>query len=167
MRSLEWHPHALIADDNLTGNLSLRKDTLLGAKRYGDFATGVAPGTKSIWEPLLVAVVVAPNKSSGNTSVKSRTTGISLILVIMRPIRRIQDFDESKYHCLTLKNTPYPHEQYAVYNTLVNEEESTSFTSIRRIHQGRYGVSVPALTKDHRRIKTNTPYPEAFIRRIQ
>ncbi|GJT22690.1 hypothetical protein Tco_0892627 [Tanacetum coccineum] len=31
---------------------------------------------------------------------------------------------------------------------------------IRRIHQGRYGVSMPALTKDHRGIKLNTPYPE-------
>ncbi|GKB82488.1 hypothetical protein Tco_0949383 [Tanacetum coccineum] len=31
---------------------------------------------------------------------------------------------------------------------------------IRRIHQGRYGVSVPALTKDHKGIKLNTPYPE-------
>ncbi|GKA71627.1 hypothetical protein Tco_0777766 [Tanacetum coccineum] len=38
---------------------------------------------------------------------------------------------------------------------------------IRRIHQGRYGVSVPALTKDHRRLKINTPYPEDSIRRIQ
>ncbi|GJR69529.1 reverse transcriptase domain-containing protein [Tanacetum coccineum] len=28
----------------------------------------------------------------------------------------------------------------------------------------RYGVSVPALTKDHRRLKTNTPYPEDSIR---
>ncbi|GJR88176.1 hypothetical protein Tco_0212187 [Tanacetum coccineum] len=26
---LEWHPHALVADDNLTKNLSLRNDTLL------------------------------------------------------------------------------------------------------------------------------------------
>ncbi|GJT24395.1 ribonuclease H-like domain-containing protein [Tanacetum coccineum] len=31
---------------------------------------------------------------------------------------------------------------------------------IRRIHQGRYGVSVPALTKDHKGKKINTPYPE-------
>ncbi|GJU04176.1 hypothetical protein Tco_1114514 [Tanacetum coccineum] len=31
----------------------------------------------------------------------------------------------------------------------------------------RYGVSVPALTKDHRRLKINTPYPEDSIRRIQ
>ncbi|GJX24213.1 hypothetical protein Tco_0228658 [Tanacetum coccineum] len=31
---------------------------------------------------------------------------------------------------------------------------------IRRIHQGRYGVSVPALTKDYRGIKLITPYPE-------
>ncbi|GJS49584.1 gag-pol polyprotein [Tanacetum coccineum] len=29
----------------------------------------------------------------------------------------------------------------------------------------RYGVSVPALTKDHKGIKTNTPYPENSIRR--
>ncbi|GJV57222.1 hypothetical protein Tco_1458227 [Tanacetum coccineum] len=52
-----------------------------------------------------------------------------------RPIRRIQDFDELKDHCLTLKNTPYPHQRYAVYNTLVNKEEPTGFTTIRRIHQ--------------------------------
>ncbi|GJY95154.1 retrovirus-related pol polyprotein from transposon TNT 1-94 [Tanacetum coccineum] len=45
-----------------------------------------------------------------------------------RPNRRIQDFDESKDHCLTLKNTPYPHQRYAVYNTLVNKEEQTGFT---------------------------------------
>ncbi|GKF51878.1 hypothetical protein Tco_0148345, partial [Tanacetum coccineum] len=32
---------------------------------------------------------------------------------------------------------------------------------------GRYGVSVPALPKDHRRLKINTPYPEDLIRRIQ
>ncbi|GJR36923.1 hypothetical protein Tco_1212607, partial [Tanacetum coccineum] len=50
-----------------------------------------------------------------------------------RPIRRIQDFYESKDHWLTLKNTPYPHQRYAIYNTLVNEEESTVFTSIRPI----------------------------------
>ncbi|GJU07342.1 hypothetical protein Tco_1123772 [Tanacetum coccineum] len=31
---------------------------------------------------------------------------------------------------------------------------------IRRIHQGRYGVSVPALTKDHKGKKINMPYPE-------
>ncbi|GKA56900.1 hypothetical protein Tco_0755972 [Tanacetum coccineum] len=35
---------------------------------------------------------------------------------------------------MTLKNTPYPHQRYAVYNTLVNEEESTGFTSIRRFN---------------------------------
>ncbi|GJU08568.1 hypothetical protein Tco_1124998 [Tanacetum coccineum] len=31
----------------------------------------------------------------------------------------------------------------------------------------RYGISVPALTKDHRRLKSNTPYPEDSICRIQ
>ncbi|GKF82997.1 hypothetical protein Tco_0244653, partial [Tanacetum coccineum] len=30
---------------------------------------------------------------------------------------------------------------------------------IRRIHQGRYGVSVPTLTKDHEGNKFNMPYP--------
>ncbi|GJT00108.1 retrovirus-related pol polyprotein from transposon TNT 1-94 [Tanacetum coccineum] len=49
--------------------------------------------------------------------------------------RRIQDLDELKDHCLTLKNTSYPCQRYAVYNTLVNEEEPTGFTSIRRIQQ--------------------------------
>ncbi|GKC30517.1 hypothetical protein Tco_1037811, partial [Tanacetum coccineum] len=83
------------------------------------------------------------------------------------PIRRIQDFDESKDHCLTLKNTPYPHQRYAVYNTLVNEEESTSFTSIRRIHQEDTAYPCLYFTRNHEDIKTNTPYPEASIRRIQ
>ncbi|GKD14319.1 hypothetical protein Tco_1198726, partial [Tanacetum coccineum] len=68
-----------------------------------------------------------------------------------RPIRRIQDFDELKYHYLTVKNMLYPHQRYVVYNTLVYKEEATGFTSIRRIHQGRYGVSVPTLHKKPRR----------------
>ncbi|GJT71859.1 hypothetical protein Tco_1031145 [Tanacetum coccineum] len=39
---------------------------------------------------------------------------------------------------------------------------NTSYPSwkIRHIHQGRYGVSVPTLTKDHKGMKLNTPYPE-------
>ncbi|GJV59602.1 reverse transcriptase domain-containing protein [Tanacetum coccineum] len=64
-------------------------------------------------------------------------------------IRHIQDFDELKDHCLTLKNTPYPHQRYGVYNTLVNEEEPTGFTSIRRIHQRHPCQEDP-----------NTPYPK-------
>ncbi|GKB03586.1 hypothetical protein Tco_0831729 [Tanacetum coccineum] len=36
----------------------------------------------------------------------------------------------------------------------------TILTPIRRIHQGRYGVSVPALTKYHKEKKINTPYLE-------
>nr|GEV39504.1 hypothetical protein [Tanacetum cinerariifolium] len=46
----------------------------------------------------------------------------------LRPIRRIQDFDESKDHCLTLKNTSYPHQRCAIRNTLVNEKEQAGFT---------------------------------------
>ncbi|GJS54958.1 retrovirus-related pol polyprotein from transposon TNT 1-94, partial [Tanacetum coccineum] len=38
---------------------------------------------------------------------------------------------------------------------------------IRRIHQGRYGVYVPALTKDYEGTRSNMPYPEKEIRRIQ
>ncbi|GJX89194.1 hypothetical protein Tco_0341208 [Tanacetum coccineum] len=84
-----------------------------------------------------------------------------------RPIRRIQDFDESEDHCLTLKNTPYPHQRYAVYNTLVNEEELISFTSIRRIHQEDTAYPCLHFTRYHEGFKSNTPYPEASIRRIQ
>ncbi|GJS80347.1 hypothetical protein Tco_0730228 [Tanacetum coccineum] len=62
-------------------------------------------------------------------------------LPLSRPIRRIQDFDESKDHCLTLKNTPYPHQQFAVCNSLVNEEEQYGFTqyavSIKKIRRIR------------------------------
>ncbi|GJT60294.1 hypothetical protein Tco_1003827 [Tanacetum coccineum] len=57
-----------------------------------------------------------------------------------RPIRRIQDFDESKDHCLALKNMPYLHQRYAIYNTLVNKEEQAGFTqyaiTIERLKQG-------------------------------
>ncbi|GJV95309.1 hypothetical protein Tco_1546886 [Tanacetum coccineum] len=45
-----------------------------GARRYGDFTTSVAPGTKSRGTQLVIAVVI--DKSSGNTSIKSRTTEI-------------------------------------------------------------------------------------------
>ncbi|GJZ05982.1 hypothetical protein Tco_0539775, partial [Tanacetum coccineum] len=71
-----------------------------------------------------------------------------------RPIRRIQDFDESKDHCLTLKNTPYPHQRYAVYNTLVNEEEPTGFTSIRRIHQEDTAYLCLHFTNNHEGLET-------------
>ncbi|GKC48672.1 hypothetical protein Tco_1071417 [Tanacetum coccineum] len=47
---------------------------------------------------------------------------------------------------MTLKNTPYPHLRYAVYNTLVNEED-TAYPS------RRYGVSVPTLHQIPRRIQ--------------
>ncbi|GJY21390.1 hypothetical protein Tco_0393956 [Tanacetum coccineum] len=83
------------------------------------------------------------------------------------PIRRIQEFDESKDYCLTLKNTPYPHQRYTVYNTLVNEEESTGFTLIRHIHQEDTAYSCLYLTDKHEGLKTYTHYPGASIRRIQ
>ncbi|GJX87816.1 hypothetical protein Tco_0339830 [Tanacetum coccineum] len=83
MRSLEWHPHALVADDNLTENLPLRKDTLLiilafprvlddmETSRLASFHELSLRGTQ-----LVVAVVI--DKSFGNTSIKSRMTEISL-----------------------------------------------------------------------------------------
>ncbi|GJW77996.1 hypothetical protein Tco_0139678 [Tanacetum coccineum] len=83
------------------------------------------------------------------------------------PIQRIQDFDELKDHCLTLKNTPYPHQRYAVYNTLVNKEEPTDFTSIRRIHQEDTPYSCLHFIDNHKEFKSNTPYPGTSIRRIQ
>ncbi|GKE90733.1 hypothetical protein Tco_1571828 [Tanacetum coccineum] len=61
-----------------------------------------------------------------------------------RPIRCIQDFDESKDHCLTLKNMSYPYQGYDVCNTLVNEEEQAGFT--------QYAVSI----KKIRRIRAYT-----------
>nr|GEW88629.1 hypothetical protein [Tanacetum cinerariifolium] len=41
-----------------------------------------------------------------------------------------QDFNELKDHSPTLKNAPYTHQRYAIYNILVNEEEPTGFISI-------------------------------------
>ncbi|GKA55634.1 putative reverse transcriptase domain-containing protein [Tanacetum coccineum] len=81
--------------------------------------------------------------------------GLAVIMeYLVKPIRRIQDFDESKDHCLTLKNTPYPHQRYAVYNTLVNEEESTGFTSIRRIHQEDTAYPCLHFTNNHEGLET-------------
>ncbi|GJX34554.1 hypothetical protein Tco_0246111 [Tanacetum coccineum] len=48
-----------------------------GASRYGDFATGVAPGIKSMRNSTCRCGGNL-DKSSRNTLVKSRTTGISL-----------------------------------------------------------------------------------------
>ncbi|GKB91452.1 hypothetical protein Tco_0963724, partial [Tanacetum coccineum] len=47
-----------------------------GARGYGDFATGVALGTKSTWNS--TCRCGGHDKSSENTSIKSRTTKISL-----------------------------------------------------------------------------------------
>ncbi|KAI3740182.1 hypothetical protein L2E82_30604 [Cichorium intybus] len=49
-----------------------------GANRYGAFATGVAPGIKSILNSTCHAGGT-PGRSSGNTSGKSQTSGISLM----------------------------------------------------------------------------------------
>ncbi|GKB32150.1 reverse transcriptase domain-containing protein, partial [Tanacetum coccineum] len=62
--------------------------------------------------------------------------------------------EELKDHCLTLKNTPYPHQQYAVYNTLVNEEEQAGFTLIRCIHQEDTAYSCLLFTDNHEGLKT-------------
>ncbi|GKA11116.1 retrovirus-related pol polyprotein from transposon TNT 1-94 [Tanacetum coccineum] len=83
-----------------------------------------------------------------------------------RPIRRIQDFDESKDHFLTLKNTPYPHQRYTVYNIVVNKEKPTGFTSIRRIHQEDTAYPCLYFTRNHEELKSYTSYPGESIRRI-
>ncbi|GKA58117.1 hypothetical protein Tco_0757305 [Tanacetum coccineum] len=54
---------------------------------------------------------------------------------------------------------PYPHQRYAVYNTLVNEEESTGFTSIRRIHKKDTAYPCLHFTKTTNETRPNTPYP--------
>nr|GEX47918.1 integrase, catalytic region, zinc finger, CCHC-type, peptidase aspartic, catalytic [Tanacetum cinerariifolium] len=81
-----------------------------------------------------------------------------------RPIRCIKDFDESKDHCLTVKNTPYPRQGDVVYNTLVNEEELTGFTSMHRIHKEDTVYPYLRFTDNHKGLKTQyaisrrTPY---------
>ncbi|GJT96519.1 hypothetical protein Tco_1092037, partial [Tanacetum coccineum] len=88
----------------------------------------------------------------------------------IRPIQSIQDFDELKHHCLTLKNMSYPHQRYAVYNTLVNEEEQSGFTQytvsikkIRRIHA--YTSHITTKNKDLYAVSRMyyTPYPRFII----
>ncbi|GKC73286.1 hypothetical protein Tco_1119169, partial [Tanacetum coccineum] len=60
----------------------------------------------------------------------------------------------------------YSDNQYAVsikedmaYLCLHSPKTTKETSSICRIHQGRYGVFVPALTKDHKGNKFNMPYP--------
>ncbi|GJU73562.1 hypothetical protein Tco_1264967 [Tanacetum coccineum] len=45
-----------------------------------------------------------------------------------RPIRHIQDFDKLKDHFLTLKNTLYLHQRYAVYNIWSTKKNKQVFT---------------------------------------
>nr|GEY25829.1 RNA-directed DNA polymerase, eukaryota, reverse transcriptase zinc-binding domain protein [Tanacetum cinerariifolium] len=73
------------------------------------------------------------SEEESRTSNEDECPNNASMISFNRPIRRNEDFDESKDHWLTLKNTPYPHQRYVVYNTLVNEEEPTSLTSIRPI----------------------------------
>ncbi|GJV39474.1 putative reverse transcriptase domain-containing protein, partial [Tanacetum coccineum] len=75
--------------------------------------------------------------------------------------------DELKDHCLTLKNTSYLQQRYAVYNTLFNDKEGTSFTLIRRIHQEDTAYPCLHFTRYHKGFKSNTPYPGTSIRRIE
>ncbi|GJV99096.1 hypothetical protein Tco_1554348 [Tanacetum coccineum] len=49
---------------------------------------------------------------------------------------------------------PYPHQRYTVYNTLVNEEEPTGFTSIRHIHQEDTAYPCLLFTDNHEGLKT-------------
>ncbi|GJV90797.1 hypothetical protein Tco_1538610 [Tanacetum coccineum] len=77
-----------------------------------------------------------------------------IIEYLVKPIRLIQDFDESKDQFLTLKNTSYLHQRYTVYNTLVNEEESISFTSIRCIHQEDMAYPCLYFTNYHEGLET-------------
>ncbi|GKC75849.1 putative ribonuclease H-like domain-containing protein, partial [Tanacetum coccineum] len=63
----------------------------------------------------------------------------------------------------------YGNANLVIMEYLVNISKRRAFWSLNkdilkindcRIHQGRYGVSVPTLTKDHEGNKLNTPYPE-------
>nr|GEZ15390.1 putative reverse transcriptase domain-containing protein [Tanacetum cinerariifolium] len=83
MRSLEWNPHALVADDNLTENLSLKKDMLLTILAFLRVLDDMeASQLAALHEPNLcgtqLVVVVVIDKPSGHTSIKSRTMEISL-----------------------------------------------------------------------------------------
>ncbi|GJY41230.1 zf-CCHC domain-containing protein [Tanacetum coccineum] len=84
-------------------------------------------------------------------------SGSAMEMVAGLPIRRIKDFDESKDHRLTLKNTSYPHQRYAIYNTLVNEEEPTDFISIRRIQQEDTAYMCLHFTRNHEELKIHMP----------
>ncbi|GJY21529.1 hypothetical protein Tco_0394095 [Tanacetum coccineum] len=111
----------------------------------------------------------------GVTSIKRRCRDLSsddVRELTTAPIRRIQEFDESKDHCLTLKNTPYPHQRYAIYNTLVNEEEEATSFYLNTSYPSRKIRRICACTsqgttkiKELYTISRNlyTPYPRFII----
>ncbi|GJV78650.1 putative ribonuclease H-like domain-containing protein [Tanacetum coccineum] len=84
-------------------------------------------------------------------------------IVIRNKARLIE---EEVYVCQPpgFEDFDYPDKVYKVVKALY---EGTSFTSIRRIHQEDTAYPCLYFTRNHKDIKTNTPYPEASIRRIQ
>ncbi|GKB89020.1 hypothetical protein Tco_0961292, partial [Tanacetum coccineum] len=68
----------------------------------------------------------------------------------------VERFQELTIMCTKM----VPEEEERVEKFIEGLPDNTKGIPIRRIHQGRYGVSVPALTKDHKGKKINTPYPE-------
>ncbi|GJV18387.1 hypothetical protein Tco_1367407, partial [Tanacetum coccineum] len=76
------------------------------------------------------------------------------VVVPMESIRHISDcFMNTAYGFFLGKWVAYP--------VSIDLKTNTPYPS------RRYGISVPALTKDYKRNEVNTPYPEDSIRRIQ
>ncbi|GJR67458.1 hypothetical protein Tco_0013523 [Tanacetum coccineum] len=82
---------------------------------------------------------------------------------IRRP-RLILKIEGSRLELLTLSHNK--HTCVCVSTNKHNKEKEERRPSVvrvdHRIHQGRYDVSVPALTKDHRGMKINTPFDEVL-----
>ncbi|GKA45602.1 hypothetical protein Tco_0738398, partial [Tanacetum coccineum] len=83
-------------------------------------------------EPLIHNLTLDPSSEESSSQV--------IMEYFVKPIRRIQDFDESKYHCLTLKNKPYPHQYVRRILYFGQISRNAHFQPILRTQEARYAV---------------------------
>ncbi|GKA98035.1 hypothetical protein Tco_0825929 [Tanacetum coccineum] len=132
-------------------------------------ALGATAGMLMVWrlflEGIIVAGVILVREHVVPTMLKVLPVGI--FYVLQRPIRRIQDFDELKDHCLTLKNNI---KEDMAYPCLDSPKTTKETRSIRRIQKEPIHSIQDIECEDSRRYQTwsllqdipNTSYPTSF-----
>ncbi|GJU74886.1 hypothetical protein Tco_1266291 [Tanacetum coccineum] len=102
------------------------------------------------------APVQAPQQPPPPPSAPSRT----MVQRLGRLEEDVQDVDR-------YGNANLDSKRRALWSLIEDNSKNIDLKTNTPYPSRRYGVSVPALTKDHQRNEVNTPYPEDSIRRIQ